>query len=147
MSVEDNITVVVIDDEMFKEYIESINQKALKPVLFGNYSKIIYASGSRKSYSLNKYYTSLKDKPSITIVEVTWDDEKYETVENYSGDKEKLGTITDYYISNKEFFSSALFSVYEHPVVIMNEELAKKYNINCDDLYYNTFIKANDNNK
>lgn len=147
IQVGNDITIIILQDNEYEEYLRDINQKIAKPILYSNYSNIIYSEGSRKSYSMEKYYTSLKNKPEINLTETLWDDEKYANDSNYDGDIIDISTIKDYYITPKEFWSSTAFENYEHPVLVLNSSLAKQYNI--DYSYQNRYavIKANDNNK
>jgi len=146
---ENNLTVIILSDKEFNKYLKENNFKEEKAILYGHYQKIMYSTNSRKSYNMSKYNNKLKDKMSINISALIYDENKDIEGSNYEGDMVSLSTIEDYYISSKEIPGSALLDSYEHPIILLNNSLASKYSVKKykEKVENYILIKTNNNDK
>ena len=143
------INFIIMNNDSYNKYLNRIGKKTPLPILYNNFNSIIYSSGSRKSYHMDKYNGSLQ---KINILLSDGDanntegsyDEKFS---NSSSAYKRLFQIDNYYISNDEFVGLGIFDSNVEEVVIISEDMAKNYKLLTDDpnasySYTNILIKA-----
>ena len=133
------VSFVIMSNDSYHKYLNRIGKKEELPILYNNFNSIVYSSGSRKSYHMDKYNGTLQ---KINIL-VTNEDISSENSSEYKN----LFQIDNYYISNDEFVGLGLFNSNVEEVVIISEDMAKNYKLLTDDpndnySYTNILIKA-----
>ena len=119
------VSFVIMSNDSYHKYLNRIGKKEELPILYNNFNSIVYSSGSRKSYHMDKYNGTLQ---KINIL-VTNEDISSENSSEYKN----LFQIDNYYISNDEFVGLGLFNSNVEEVVIISEDMAKNYKLLTDD--------------
>lgn len=134
------VEFIVMSNDSYHKYLNMIGKKEELPIFYNNLNSIVYSSGTRKSYSMDKYNNITK---KMTIYAYTEDEE---TTENEIEYKE-LFQIDNYYISNNKFIGLGIFDSIAEEVIIISRDMAEKYQLITDDKtinngYTNIHIKA-----
>ena len=143
------ITFVIMSNESYHKYLNRIGKKEELPILYNNFNSIVYSSGSRKSYHMDKYNGTLqKINILLSSNDVNNDDSSYnEKFSNSSSAYKRLFQIDNYYISNDEFVGLGIFDSDIVDVIIISENMAREYKLITDNpdasySYTNILIKA-----
>ncbi len=128
-NIHDNnrLIILLLDDNSYNNYLKSLGKKVEKPILYNKYNDILISKNSRKSYSLKKYENKIAN---INIISNNYDDDN--NFNDY-----QISTISDYYISDKSFFGLDNYNSVNYGVLIVNDNLAKQYNLNAINEFYN----------
>lgn len=123
------INFIIMSNDTYHTYLNRIGKKEELPILYNNFNYIIYSSGSRKSYQMDKYNGSIS---KINILSLIEDNSNIDT-ENALNNYEELFQIDNYYISNDNFIGLSLFDSNVQEVIIISENMAREYKILTDN--------------
>lgn len=133
------INFIVLSNESYRKYLNMIGGKEELPILYNNFNSIVYNTGSRKSYNMNRYNNTNK---TITIFS-----EPTNSLEDGSVQYKELFKIDKYYLSNNEFVGLGIYDDIITEVIIISSDMAEEYQLIADEPtvqygYTNIHIKA-----
>lgn len=133
------INFIVLSNESYRKYLNMIGGKEELPILYNNFNSIVYNTGSRKSYNMNRYNNTNK---TITIFS-----EPTNSLEDGSVQYKELFKIDKYYLSNNEFIGLGIYDDIITEVIIISSDMAEEYQLIADEPtvqygYTNIHIKA-----
>lgn len=133
------INFIVLSNESYRKYLNMIGGKEELPILYNNFNSIVYNTGSRKSYNMNRYNNTNK---TITIFS-----EPTNSLEDGSIQYKELFKIDKYYLSNNEFIGLGIYDGVITEVIIISSDMAEEYQLITDEPtvqygYTNIHIKA-----
>ena len=144
-----SINFVIMSNDSYHKYLNRIGKKEELPILYNNFNSIVYSSGSRKSYHMDKYNGTLqKINILLSSNDANNEDSSYnEKFSNSGAAYKRLFQIDNYYISNDEFVGLGFFDSDIVDVIIISEDMAREYKLITDDpnasySYTNILIKA-----
>lgn len=106
----DNVLLLQVNDKTYQNMLKAINKKEIKPIIYNHYEKITYANNKRKSYSINKYTSNLKESINLCETKYVSDDEIY---------KDCKYKLNNYYIADIDFFGNDLINDNNSLIVIV----------------------------
>lgn len=118
------VIVLVLDNKTYNNYLKTIGKKVAKPILYNNYSGIIYSKKARTSYVISKYSDT---RENINISESYYTSDADEQAGNPS--YKTLMTFDDYYVTDKDFLSLEALSASTYPIIILNQNQATKLDL------------------
>lgn len=133
------INFIVLSNESYRKYLNMIGGKEELPILYNNFNSIVYNTGSRKSYNMNRYNNTNK---TITIFS-----KPTNSLEDGSVQYKELFKIDKYYLSNNEFVGLGIYDDIITEVIIISSDMAEEYQLIADEPtvqygYTNIHIKA-----
>ena len=133
------INFIVLSNESYRKYLNMIGGKEELPILYNNFNSIVYNTGSRKSYNMNRYNNTNK---TITIFS-----EPTNSLEDGSVQYKELFKIDKYYLSNNEFVGLGIYDDIITEVIIISSDMAEEYQLIAEEPtvqygYTNIHIKA-----
>lgn len=133
------INFIILSNESYRKYLNMIGEKEELPILYNNFNSIVYNTGSRKSYNMNRYNNTNK---TITIFS-----EPTNSLEDGSVQYKELFKIDKYYLSNNEFVGLGIYDDIITEVIIISSDMAEEYQLIADEPtvqygYTNIHIKA-----
>lgn len=133
------INFIILSNESYRKYLNMIGEKEELPILYNNFNSIVYNTGSRKSYNMNRYNSTNK---TITIFS-----EPTNSLEDGSVQYKELFKIDKYYLSNNEFVGLGIYDDIITEVIIISSDMAEEYQLIADEPtvqygYTNIHIKA-----
>lgn len=133
------INFIVLSNESYRKYLNMIGEKEELPILYNNFNSIVYNTGSRKSYNMNRYNNTNK---TITIFS-----EPTNSLEDGSVQYKESFKIDKYYLSNNEFVGLGIYDDIITEVIIISSDMAEEYQLIADEPtvqygYTNIHIKA-----
>lgn len=133
------INFIVLSNESYRKYLNMIGEKEELPILYNNFNSIVYNTGSRKSYNMNRYNNTNK---TITIFS-----EPTNSLEDGSVQYKELFKIDKYYLSNNEFVGLGIYDDIITEVIIISSDMAEEYQLIAEEPtvqygYTNIHIKA-----
>lgn len=111
----DSFNFLVLDDNVFNDYLKKIGKTEIKPVLYNHYNGIRYDNNTRKAYDTKKYKET--KELSLCNVQLINNQEEYDC----------YTTIKDYYLSDVEFVGYSSYSMEITPTFIIPKSLVSKY--------------------
>lgn len=123
---QNDVAVIVLSDDDFKDYIKSFGKNEEKPVLYNNYNGIIYGENSRKSYNIDKYNN---DTMNIDLAVATYNDTSNSNEMKDVSKTTYVSTISDFYVSSKEFFGLDLYAANRGLNIVLSDSMANEYNL------------------
>lgn len=133
------INFIVLSNESYRKYLNMIGGKEELPILYNNFNSIVYNTGSRKSYNMNRYNNTNK---TITIFS-----KPTNSLEDGSVQYKELFKIDKYYLSNNEFVGLGIYDDIITEVIIISSDMAEEYQLIAEEPtvqygYTNIHIKA-----
>lgn len=133
------INFIVLSNESYRKYLNMIGGKEELPILYNNFNSIVYNTGSRKSYNMNRYNNTNK---TITIFS-----KPTNYLEDGSVQYKELFKIDKYYLSNNEFVGLGIYDDIITEVIIISSDMAEEYQLIAEEPtvqygYTNIHIKA-----
>lgn len=133
------INFIILSNESYRKYLNMIGEKEELPILYNNFNSIVYNTGSRKSYNMNRYNNTNK---TITIFS-----EPTNSLEDGSVQYKELFKIDKYYLSNNEFVGLGIYDDIITEVIIISSDMAEEYQLIAEEPtvqygYTNIHIKA-----
>lgn len=133
-----NIIVLVLDNDSYTNYLNSIGKNEAKPILYNKYSGIVYGKNSRKGYTYNMFDNA--KTVDINISNVVSDTTDELNQENDKDTYKTIDTISDYYVSDENLLSIEVLSASPTPILIVNNKQAENYGL--EDYNNDLIIKA-----
>lgn len=122
-----NVVVIVLDDEAYTNYLKSIGEKEVKPIIYNKYSGIVYGEKSRKGYTYTRFDESKMG--NINISNEIYPETTETNQENQNPTYDTIDTLSDYYLTSTGFLSLEMLEASTNPIIILNNKLAENYNL------------------
>ena len=122
-----NVVVIVLDDEAYTNYLKSIGEKEVKPIIYNKYSGIVYGENSRKGYTYTRFDESKMG--NINISNEIYPETTETNQENQNPTYDTIDTLSDYYLTSTGFLSLEMLEASTNPIIILNNKLAENYNL------------------